>query len=113
MLIRLLCLLSTLLSISSVAGDITIDKRDSVIRNDVFDEKRQRAEDYKENEKQREIDNQAWSYQLPLGCGLFRRLYLTYSCADGRFFRGHDGGERRQYRELSRSEIEVLNGKVK
>lgn len=113
MALRLLLIFTVVLSFTAIAGDITIDKRDSAIRNDIFDDKRQRAEEYKENERQREINNQAWSYELPLGCGLFRRQYLTYSCADGRYFRGEESGARRQYRELSRSEIEVLNRKKK
>jgi len=50
MLLRIFICLSVVLSFSIGAGTITIEKNDSVIRNELFNEKRERAEAYKGHE---------------------------------------------------------------
>ena len=72
MLLRILICLSFLFSFSASAGKITIEKSDSVIRNDLFNQKRERAEEYKRREDERKSNNEAWSYRLAPGCALLR-----------------------------------------
>ncbi|WP_354623451.1 hypothetical protein [Psychromonas sp. MME2] len=107
--LKLFVVLSLVLSLSCIAGEITIDKRDSVIRNDIFDAKRERAAEYKRNEEQRRINNQVWFYELPLGCAFFKRAYLIYRCTDGRYLRGDDLNNKPRYRQLSPAEVETIN----
>lgn len=76
MLLRLLICLSILLSFSATAGKVTIEKRDSVIRNDLFDQKQARAEEYQRREENRRRNNEAWSYRLAPECVLLRHHYL-------------------------------------
>ncbi|WP_019616572.1 hypothetical protein [Psychromonas ossibalaenae] len=101
--------LSVLLSFSVNAGKVTIEKSDSLIRNDLFDQKRQRAEEYKEREDERNRNNEAWSYRLAPGCGLLRNHYLIYRCADGRYFKGYEDLEHQRYRQLSEQEVKKLS----
>ena len=68
--------LSSLLSASLFAGKVTIEKSDSLIRNDVFDEKRERAEEYKLREADRNDNNHRWSSQIDPSCGLLKNRYL-------------------------------------
>ena len=65
----------------AVAGTITIEKSDSLIRNDIFDEKRARAEEYQQYEAERNAHNQYWSSQIDPSCALLKNRYLTYFCA--------------------------------
>ena len=111
MLLRILISLSIVLSFSAGAGKVTIEKSDSVIRNDLFDQKRERAEEYKRREDERNHANQAWSYRLSPGCGLLRNHYLIYTCADGRYYKGYETLDRMQYRQLSDQEVTKLADK--
>ncbi|PKF62294.1 hypothetical protein CW745_06955 [Psychromonas sp. psych-6C06] len=91
------------------AGTITIEKSDSLIRNDVFDQKRARAEEYKQREAERNVDNEYWSTQIDPSCGLLRNRYLLYFCAsNGRYYKGYESGEQREYRQLSNAEIKKI-----
>ena len=49
---------AALLSMGASAGKVTIEKSDSLIRNDLFDEKKDRAEEYKLREAERNENNQ-------------------------------------------------------
>jgi hypothetical protein len=105
----LFILFTGLLSCSVMAGKITIEKSDSLIRNDIFDEKRARAEEYKQREAERTANNQYWSEQIDPSCGLLKDRYLIYFCAtNGRYFKGYESGNKKQYRELSTSEVKKI-----
>ena len=105
--------LSSLLSASLFAGKVTIEKSDSLIRNDVFDEKRERAEEYKLREAARNDNNHRWSSQIDPSCGLLKNRYLIYFCAsNGRYYKGYKTSNKSEYRELSSSEVkEIRNTK--
>ena len=101
--------LTILLSLPVLAGKITIEKSDSLIRNDVFDEKRARAEEYKLREAERNENNHRWSSQIDPSCGLLKNRYLVYFCAtNGRYYKGYESGSQPQYRELSTQEVKKL-----
>ena len=92
-----------------IAGTITIEKSDSLIRNDVFDEKRARAEEYKQREAERNANNETWSSQIDPSCGLLKNRYLVYFCAsNGRYYKGYESDNKEQYRELSTSEVKKI-----
>lgn len=98
-----------LLSFPLFAGNISIEKSDSLIRNDVFDEKRERAEDYQRREAERTENNNHWSTQINPSCGLLKNRYLVYFCAsNGRYYKGYDLSSKPEYRELSASEVKKL-----
>lgn len=102
-------MLASLLSFPLFAGKITIEKSDSVIRNDIFDGKRERAEDYKRREAERNANNERWSSQIPLSCGLLKDNYLIYFCAtNGRYYKGYESGNKPEYRELSSQEVKKI-----
>lgn len=111
----LFIILLSLLSFSAVAGKITIETNDSLIRNDVFNEKRQRAEEYKQQELERNENNRYWSSSIDPSCGLLKNYYLLYFCASsGRYYKGYESDGKPQYRELSTREIKKLrSGKDK
>ncbi len=101
--------ITLLLPVLSVAGEITIEKKSSLIRNDIFDQKRQRAQEYQAREKLRKEYNQHWSYRLPPECGLLPQYYLIYLCANGRYFKGYDVPSGLQYRQLHPDEVKQLD----
>ncbi len=79
---RIIALLVTLIfSLPVNAGKITIEKSDSLIRNELFDAKRERAEEYKRLQEQRRINNRYWSDYLSPQCFLLKKLlpYLPMS----------------------------------
>lgn len=90
------------------AGKVTIEKGNSLIRNDLFDAKRERAEEYKRREKERDRNNSEWSESLDPSCGLWRNTYLIYMCGNGRYYKGYETNEQIEYRELSSREIQAL-----
>ncbi len=101
--------LASLLSLPLIAGKITIEKSDSLIRNDVFDEKRARAEEYKRLEAERNGNNRGWSSQIDPSCGLLKNRYLIYFCAsNGRYYKGYEPGNQAEYRELSTQEVKKI-----
>lgn len=105
----LLLALFSLVPCSVLAGKINIEKNDSLIRNDVFDEKRERAEEYKRREKERYSNNHRWSSSIDPSCGLLKNSYLLYFCvSNGRYYKGYESGNHPQYRELSTSEVKEL-----
>jgi len=105
----LLLTLSALLTSSVMAGSITIEKSDSLIRNDIFDEKRERTDDYKLREAERNENNDRWSSMIDPSCGLLKNRYLIYFCAsNGRYYKGYESENKLQYRELSTPEIKKL-----
>ena len=102
-------ILSSLLSLSLSAGKITIEKSDSLIRNDIFDEKRARAEEYKLREAERNENNRYWSSEINPSCGLLKNRYLIYFCASNRrYYKGYESTDKQKYRELSTSEVKKL-----
>lgn len=108
---RLLFASAILFSFSLTAGEVTIEKSDSLIRNDLFQQKRIRGEEYKQQEQQRRRDNQAWSESLAPSCVLFAAHYLIYSCVDGSFFQAEQGEDKLRYRPLSKQQVNKLLGK--
>lgn len=100
----------TALSINMLcnAGTITIQKSDSVIRNDVFDAKRVRAEEYRRMEAQRQYNNLQWSTQIPPSCMLLRNHYLIYRCSGGLFYKGYEQNSGYQYRQMSAEEVQQM-----
>ena len=108
MLLRLLFCLSVLFSLSVSAGKITIEKSDSLIRNDLFDAKRERAQEYKVREEERKRSNEYWSSSIDPSCALLRNHYLIYRCANGFYYKGYERGNRKEYRELSNPELKKL-----
>lgn len=104
-----LLMLSALISLTVMAGSVTIEKSDSLIRNDLFDKKRERAEDYKLREAQRNRKNDRWSSTIDPSCGLLKNRYLIYFCAsNGRYYKAYESDHKREYRELSTSEVKNL-----
>lgn len=108
MLLQILIPLSIMLSFPAGAGQVTIDKRESLIRNDLFEEKRARALEYQRREEERNVNNRAWSYRLAPECLLLEKHYLIYRCTDGRYFKGYELENRSEYRELSPEEVMQL-----
>jgi|GEM_PF-3081153 len=108
MLLQILIGLSIMLSFPADAGQVTIEKRDSLIRNDLFEQKRERALEYKRREEERNANNLAWSYRLASECVLLKRHYLIYLCADGHYFKGYELENRSEYRKLSDQEVKLL-----
>jgi hypothetical protein len=105
----LFLIISSLLSFPLLAGNITIEKNDSLIRNDVFDQKRVRAEEYKLREDERNVNNHRWSSSIDPSCGLLKHRDLIYFCAaNGRYYKGYETGNRPQYRELSTPEVKKI-----
>ena len=105
----LFIILTSLLVFPLYAGEITIEKSDSLIRNDVFDDKRARAEEYKQREAERNANNGYWSSSLDPSCALLRNRYFVYFCAsNGRYYKGYEPESQPQYRELSTSEVKKL-----
>lgn len=98
-------------SFSVTAGKITIEKKDSLIRNDLFNEKRERAEEYKRREDERQFNNEAWLYRLAPECMLLRHHYLIYRCAAGHYYKGYEIADKMQYRQLSEQEVKKLHSK--
>lgn len=105
---RLLFGLAILFSFSATAGKVTIEKSDSLIRNDLFQQKQIRAEQYKLRENERKKHNEIWLESLEGGCGLLTNAYLLYSCADGRYFQGEQQGDKLRYRPLSKQQVNKL-----
>ena len=79
--LRILICLFAFISVSASAGKVTVEKNESVIRNDLFNPKRERAMEYKRLEAQRQSANEAWSYRLTPECVLLRDYNLIYICA--------------------------------
>jgi hypothetical protein len=101
--------ISSLIGCSVLAGDISIEKSDSLIRNDLFDEKRVRAEEYKQYESERKVNNHYWISQIDPSCGLLRDRYLIYFCAaNSRYYKGYESGNGLQYRQLSDFEVKKI-----
>lgn len=98
-----------IISISLQAGTVTIEKSDSLIRNDLFDEKRVRAEEYKQYEFERKSNNHDWTSQIDPSCGLLKNRYLIYFCAsNSRYYKGYESGNKLQYRQLSGLEAKKI-----
>ncbi len=103
---------ASLFSFTLSAGKVSIETSASLIRNDLFDEKRERAEEYKRLENQRNSHNSAWSSSIDPSCGLLKKSYLLYFCvSNGRYYKGYESGNYPQYRELSTSEVKQLPNK--
>jgi len=111
MLPRVLIFLVALCSFPTLAGKITIEKKDSVIRNDLFEQKRARAEAYQHSEENRRRNNEIWSYRLAPECVLLRHYYLIYRCAAGQYYKGYQTPDKMQYRQLSEQEVKKLHSK--
>lgn len=105
---RILFILFLLTSLSALAGKVTIEKKSSLYRNDLFDQKRLRAEEYKRKEAKRNLDNERWSTRLDPSCALLRFKGLIYMCAEGRFYQGYRNNGETKYRELSAAEIKKI-----
>jgi len=101
--------ISSLIGCSVLAGNITIEKSDSLIRNDIFDEKRVRAEEYKQYESERKTNNHYWTSQIDPSCGLIKNRYHIYFCAsNSRYYKGYESGNKLQYRQLSDLEAKKI-----
>lgn len=111
MLLRILIFLSVLLSFSANAGKITVEKGDSLIRNELFDEKWERAAEYKRREDERKLNNEAWLYRLAPECALLRAHYLIYRCSDGEYYKAYEAQDGLHYRKLSEKEVKKLHQK--
>lgn len=99
-----------LLSCSFVSsGEVLIEKKRSLINNDLFKEKQNRADEYKRLERNRTLTNQRWLQSLPVGCLLFKDNYLLYRCNNDLFYKGYDMGGRLKYRQLTAVEMTEMN----
>ncbi|MCK5818993.1 MAG: hypothetical protein KAH18_07005 [Psychromonas sp.] len=103
-----LAMLLLLTSYCALAGKVTIEKRSSLIRNDLFDQKRARVQEYRRIEADRNRYNEQWSMRIDPSCGLWRNAYLVYMCNDGRYYKGYTIDGNTQYRQLSTVEIKEL-----
>lgn len=101
-------LLLLLTSYCAIAGKVTIEKSSSLIRNDLFDQKRARAQEYKRIEAERNRYNEQWSARIDQSCVLWRNAYLVYMCNNGRYYKGYTNDGHTQYRQLSTVEIKDL-----
>lgn len=99
----------SLLACAVLAGNITIEKSESLIRNDIFDQKRVRAEEYRQYEAQRKANNRYWTSQIDPSCVLLKNRYLIYFCATNNgYYKGYELGNKLQYRQLSEPEIKKI-----
>ena len=65
--------------------------------------------DYKLREAQRNRKNDRWSSTIDPSCGLLKNRYLIYFCAsNGRYYKAYESDHKREYRELSTSEVKNL-----
>lgn len=95
---KLLILLILLLnSFFVTSGEITIEKKSVIIRNDLFKEKQNRAEEYKHIEYYRALSNQLWLYRIPIDCGYLGGRYLFYGCNIGLFYKDHNINSELEY----------------
>ncbi|GLS92500.1 hypothetical protein GCM10007916_35720 [Psychromonas marina] len=107
---KIIALLNIVVSFSLYAGEITIEKNDSLIRNELFDQKRTRAEQYKQDERERNTSNEYWITQIDPSCGLLKNNQLIYYCAvNGRYYKDEKTTNKRQYRELSTAEVKKIH----
>jgi hypothetical protein len=95
----------SLLVINVDAGEVTINKQSSLINNQLFDQKRVRAEEYKQLEAERALNNQHWLDELPMNCFIYAEQYLTYECANGLFYKGYDINNQVKYQRLNNDQI--------
>lgn len=98
----------SLLVINVDAGEVTINKQSSLINNQLFDEKRIRAAEYKQLEAERALNNQNWLEELPINCFIYAEQYLTYKCGNGLFYKGYDINSQVKYQRLNNDEISHL-----
>ncbi len=98
-------------SLAALAGKVTIEKSSSLYRNDLFDKKRRRAEQYQRKEAKRNLDNEQWSTGIDPSCGLWRSAELIYMCAKGRYYQGYKNNGQTKYRELSKDEVKELKNR--
>jgi hypothetical protein len=105
---RLMIIGFVFLSFNLFAGKVTIEKKETLIRNELFDAKRARAKEYREREALRRDNNEEWSTGLNASCGLWRNRYLVYLCANNRYYKGYEVNDHIEYRELSKNEVKQL-----
>ena len=98
----------SLLVINVDAGEVTINKQSSLINNQLFDQKRVRAAEYKKLEAERALSNQNWLEELPINCLIYAEQYLTYECGNGLFYKGYDINNQVKYQRLNNDEISRL-----
>jgi len=101
----LIAMILSLLSFNVFAGDVTITKSDQLINNQLFDQKKIRALEYKRLEELRELDNLQWFNTLPVACLLYQNKYLVYQCGKQIFYKGYELGNDIKYRKLNKKEI--------
>lgn len=99
----------SILPVMLSAGPITIEKNDSLYRNELFNEKRSRAEQYNRREAARDDQHRTWSSRLDPSCALLKDHYLIYFCANnGRYYKGGDPKLSPSFRALSTSEVKKI-----
>jgi hypothetical protein len=101
-------ILSLLVIINVDAGEVTINKQSSLINNQLFDQKRVRAAEYKQLEAERDLRNQNWLEELPTNCFIYAEQYLTYECGNGLFYKGYDINNQIIYQRLNHDQISHL-----
>lgn len=107
---RLITSILLLLSCSFVfSGEVTIEKKSSLINNALFKEKQNRADEYKDWERNRAQTNQHWIMNLPAGCRLFNNRSFLYKCNHDLFYKGYQVETRLKYRQLTPVEISEMN----
>ena len=106
--IMLISILSVMSFNLVYAGEIRVERRDAVYNNDVFDDKRVRAEEYNRAEVERAYNNSHWYYMLPIGCVEYAGMNLIYRCGDGLFYRGYNRDDGLEYQQLNQTQLNNL-----
>ena len=91
-------------SLNIFAGEVSITQSNTLINNQVFEQKEIRALEYKQREEQRVLDNFQWIYSLPSVCLLYQKQYLIYRCGKILFYRGYEFNGFIKYRLLTKNE---------
>ncbi|AGH82120.1 hypothetical protein PCNPT3_10920 [Psychromonas sp. CNPT3] len=95
-------LLLSFFSVGACAGDIQIQTKDSLIRNDVFDAKRERIDAYREAQALQQLESQSLQLDISNVCMLLRREGVIYFCAtNGHYYKQVIDNNNKYYQQLS------------
>ncbi|KPU83669.1 hypothetical protein JI57_00590 [Psychromonas sp. PRT-SC03] len=94
-------LLFSFICIGSFAREVQIQTKDSLIRNDVFDAKRERIDAYRQAQALRELDNQSLQFDISNVCLLLKKGSVIYFCAqNGRYYKQIINDDEKHYQRV-------------
>ncbi len=95
-------LILSFISLVVYAGEVHIETKGSLIRNDVFDAKRDRIEAYRDAEALRQLDNELPGIDISATCLLLKTGRDIYFCVrNRRYYQQFIEDNEKHYRVLS------------